>query len=456
MRKILKSILPGLFLITLATSGFAENRQGAYTLSPFVGGYFLDHDQREENRPIFGLRGGFNFTKNLGAEAMFGYSLTETKPKYGSRETDVYRYGLDILYHFMPDRNLVPFIAVGGGFTNFHTPNSPSTQDHSAGLFNYGVGFKYFVADNVALRADGRHVVLFHNIGNNSIGNNNLEFTFGLTFQFGGKKRAVAVVAQAPTPVQVPTPDTTAPTVCCTSPEDGATGVSVNKEITATFSEPMDPATFTASTVTVMEGKTPVSGAMIYAGLTATFTPASDLKPGTTYTETITTEATDKAGNALARNFVWSFTTAPAPVEKVKAAPALVEKVITATLAQKVEAALIVLSDQHFEFDKSNLTKEGMIILKQNSQILKDNPRANVRIAGYASASGTVEYNQKLSERRAIAVRDYLIKEGIAPERLTTIGYGESRPATFEANSADINSPAARSNRRVVFEVTIK
>jgi OOP family OmpA-OmpF porin len=132
------------------------------------------------------------------------------------------------------------------------------------------------------------------------------------------------------------------------------------------------------------------------------------------------------------------------------------EKVVAATPAQKVEKALIVLADQHFEFDKSNLTKEGMIILKKNSRILKDNPLANVRIAGYASARGTAEYNQKLSERRAIAVRDFLIKEGIAPKKLTTIGYGESRPATFEANPADINSSAARSNMRVVFEVTIK
>ena len=118
MKKTLKGILPGLLLVTLATPGFAENRQGAATISPFVGGYLLDKGQHEENRPMFGLRAGYNFTENVGAEAMFGYSLTETTDKYGSRETDLYRYGVDFLFHFMPKSSFVPFIAVGGGGTN--------------------------------------------------------------------------------------------------------------------------------------------------------------------------------------------------------------------------------------------------------------------------------------------------------------------------------------------------
>src|SRR6185369_2320915 len=108
MNKLLNKILPGILLVTLATPGFAENLKGAATISPFVGGYVLDKDQREESRPIFGLRAGYNFTENFGAEAMFGYSLTETKQPYGSRETDLYRYGVDLLYHFMPGSNFVP------------------------------------------------------------------------------------------------------------------------------------------------------------------------------------------------------------------------------------------------------------------------------------------------------------------------------------------------------------
>ena len=60
-----------------------------------------------------------------------------------------------------------------------------------------------------------------------------------------------------------------------------------------------------------------------------------------------------------------------------------------------------------------------------------------VRIAGYTSMYGTAEYNQLLSERRAAAVENYLITQGgIAPKRITTIGYGAKNPATFGTSSS--------------------
>ena len=107
--------------------------------------------------------------------------------------------------------------------------------------------------------------------------------------------------------------DTTAPTVSSTDPANGATGVALNKQVAATFSESMDPLTITAANFTLTQGTTPVSGAVSYAGVTATFTPASSLAASTEYTATITTGAKDLAGNALAVNKVWSFTTGAAP-----------------------------------------------------------------------------------------------------------------------------------------------
>jgi len=104
---------------------------------------------------FFGLRGGYNFTGHWGAEALFSYVLTESNPT--NRETDVYRYGVDILYHFMPERQFVPFIAAGYGASLLH---NPGLRDDSTGLFNYGLGLKYFVADWVALRGDMRHLVI--------------------------------------------------------------------------------------------------------------------------------------------------------------------------------------------------------------------------------------------------------------------------------------------------------
>jgi outer membrane protein OmpA-like peptidoglycan-associated protein len=137
------------------------------------------------------------------------------------------------------------------------------------------------------------------------------------------------------------------------------------------------------------------------------------------------------------------------------AEPRVEEKVRVAAAEPKV--IVLAFEDIHFDFDKSTLKPEARTILKRNIQVLKDNPRSRVRIAGYTSASGTEEYNQKLSERRAKAVKDYLIEEGlISSNRLTRIGYGESDPATYEAAPKELYSKAAKSNMRVLFEIVVE
>jgi uncharacterized protein (TIGR03437 family) len=101
---------------------------------------------------------------------------------------------------------------------------------------------------------------------------------------------------------------TTPPTVISTVPANAASGVPIGNKLSAAFSEAMDPATISTSTFTLTQGATPVSGAVTYVGTTATFTPLSSLVPSAAYTATITTGAKDLAGNALASNYVWSFT----------------------------------------------------------------------------------------------------------------------------------------------------
>jgi len=105
------------------------------------------------------------------------------------------------------------------------------------------------------------------------------------------------------------TADTTRPTISSTNPADNDLDVATNQKITATFSEAMDPLTLTKATFTLKNGLTPVTGTVVCVGDTATFTPASDLTPNTLYTVTITIGAKDLAGNALAGNYVWHFTT---------------------------------------------------------------------------------------------------------------------------------------------------
>jgi len=139
--------------------------------------------------------------------------------------------------------------------------------------------------------------------------------------------------------------------------------------------------------------------------------------------------------------------------------PKIAQKVKAIASEAKIEEKVVVLAfeDVHFDLDKSTLKSSAKLILKESVQILKDNPNARIRIAGYTSASGTEEYNQGLSQRRATAVRNYLVQAGVlSPERLSTIGYGENKPAERESAPSDLYSKAAKANMRVLFEVLVK
>jgi len=83
----------------------------------------------------------------------------------------------------------------------------------------------------------------------------------------------------------------------------------------------------------------------------------------------------------------------------------------------------------NFDFDKATLRPDAVAILSEAVQILQRYPDLKVEVAGHTDSVGTDAYNQKLSERRAKAVYDYLTSNGVDASRLLgPVGYGESRP----------------------------
>lgn len=103
----------------------------------------------------------------------------------------------------------------------------------------------------------------------------------------------------------------TVPTVISTDPTDHTTDVSVDKVISATFSEPMDPITINNESFTLRVGNILVPGVITYEGTTVYFTPTTHCTTCTSYVVTITTAAKSLGGIPLASNYVWSFTTTP-------------------------------------------------------------------------------------------------------------------------------------------------
>ena len=87
-----------MLVIALSAPALAEIRPGVFSVSPFVGGFWFEGNQDLKHRPVYGLRLGYDFTKNWGAEAVFDYIDT----KYKTTDTNIYNYRVEGLYHFMP------------------------------------------------------------------------------------------------------------------------------------------------------------------------------------------------------------------------------------------------------------------------------------------------------------------------------------------------------------------
>ncbi len=86
------------------------------------------------------------------------------------------------------------------------------------------------------------------------------------------------------------------------------------------------------------------------------------------------------------------------------------------------------LSTVNFEYDSSTLTSESRRKLAENADWIKANSRVTVQIEGHCDSRGSVEYNLALGERRAKAVKNYLVSLGIDTKRLTILSYGEEKP----------------------------
>jgi len=83
----------------------------------------------------------------------------------------------------------------------------------------------------------------------------------------------------------------------------------------------------------------------------------------------------------------------------------------------------------YFEFDSFNLSSASRDALNMAADWMMANPNVRVQVEGHCDERGTTEYNLALGERRASAVRDYLVMRGVPVSQLSTISYGEERPA---------------------------
>lgn len=402
------AIVAAALLLGLSQAALAANQEGAFSLSPVVGGYTFENSQHKDTSVVIGGRAGYNFTERFGVEGLIDY--THAKGNSGTDSLDFYRYGGELLYHMLPKHDLVPYLAVGvGGVT-------ASQGGGNRLAFDYGAGLKYFMTENLALRADVRGINYKYDKYYT-----NLEYTVGLYIPFTAPK-------PAPLPVKAPEPvvETAAP-----------------KAVPVVVAPPPPTSELKAEPALLEKGKTTTlhwsstntSGCEILPGIgpvvasgSMSVTPNAD----TNYTLTCAGEG--------------GKTTSTAAVQVTE--PPLKEA--AAAKASAVAAGARLSLKVNFDTGKSIIKKQYYDELKTVGDGMQKDTNLRAVIEGYTDNVGSAKSNLALSQRRANAVRDYLVKHfKIDRKRLAAKGYGEERPV---ADNATAEGRAQNRRIEAVFE----
>jgi len=211
---------------------------------------------------------------------------------------------------------------------------------------------------------------------------------------FGCNKKPVAATA----PSAPPPPPPSLPTVTLQ-----AAPTSINKGETTTLSW--------SSTNATQLSISPTIGSVAPEGSTKV-TPADS----TTYTIT----ASGPGGNADAS--VRVTVAAPAPTGNEN---------VSSSLDELINREM---QDVYFETDKADIRSDARTALQKDADFLRNYPQAKVTIEGHCDERGSTEYNLALGDRRANAVKQYLVSLGIPADRLSTVSYGKEKPFCTESN----------------------
>ena len=103
----------------------------------------------------------------------------------------------------------------------------------------------------------------------------------------------------------------------------------------------------------------------------------------------------------------------------------------------------------YFDFDSSEVRPQDQDLVARHAMQLGNNPGTRVRLEGHADERGSREYNIGLGERRSQAVRQMLMIQGVSPDQISTVSFGEERPVAFGSSEGDYAQ-----NRRVEFKYT--
>ena len=158
---------------------------GGFSLTPTAGGYSFTGSEHRDPVQLYGLKIGYDnigksIADSLGVEATFNYFTT--KSKAGVNDATGYLVRLDAIYPFVLSSKWMPCLAIGAGGIAIDTGTNSDFKKNL--LLNYGLGLKYFFENYLAVRVDGRHLMVY----DNSTPKNNFEIGIGVSYYFGKER----------------------------------------------------------------------------------------------------------------------------------------------------------------------------------------------------------------------------------------------------------------------------
>jgi len=442
-----------LLLLSCATASFAEVKPNTIYLSPFIGGYAYDGSEHTFNQLFFGGRVGYSLDKNWALEGAFGYSRSEST--ITDKNADAWVYTMEGIYNFMPEKKLVPFLAVGaGGITTrrYPAPLYFSRSYDTSFLLDYGGGVQYFVLDRLALRADVRQLIVFDSP------RFNYEYTAGLNWYIGCEKPAMKECCPPVAEEVLPPPP-------AAEPAPGITKYCITLDIKFDIDKSIirDEYRDEVGRVAMFMQKYPSTTAVIEGHTDNVASAEYNLGLSQRRAESVVTYLVEKFGIDRSRLTAKGYgltrpiadNTTDAGKQKNRRIEAIIDcALVDAKQFKALPDRLCLNLNVQFDTNMADIKPQFNDELAKVADYMKENPTVTGLVEGHTDNVGDPAANMQLSQRRAESVVNYLVEKfGIERSRLYAKGFGDTRRVAYNS-TADGRAKNRRVN--VILDCVIK
>ena len=401
-----------LILSTLLLAGSLVASDYKYEVTPLIGYNIAEGNLGLDNYAVFGAELQYNgLDSAIAPELSIFYSKADYDGSLNNEDTDIWRLALNGVYEFDKIGSIIPLAKAGLGYEKMS--DTYGTQNTNSAFIDAGVGAKIPFTEAIALKLEA----IYMNKYNDSDFDNNLMLTVGLNIAFGGSQKTAPVVVDGDD-------DNDGVLNSADSCLSTAAGVSVD------------------STGCKIDGDNDNDGVLNSIDTCPT-TPAGyavdakgcaldDDKDGiaNTIDKCLTTEA-GKSVNAEGC-FIDGDDDKDGILNSVDSCPNTPASAISVDSEGCLSEVNLHVKFENASFEVDEASKKH---IKQAADFMNQRQNYSAEIVGYTDSVGRASSNQKLSQKRAEAVRAMLIEDGVSADRLTATGKGEASPIADNATA---------------------